>query len=90
MWSWFKFSNFRLALHTNLTFYTSLSKGLKLKVRKIWRLIPRFVDVAREKIGRGAFLGSHPILNRVKRPIEMMSLYYRRAVGKVKSIENIN
>ena len=34
--------------------YTSLSKGLKLKVRKFWRLIPTFVDVTGEKlVGEG-------------------------------------
>ena len=36
--SWFKFNNLGLALGTNLTFYTSLSKGLKLKVIKFWSL----------------------------------------------------
>ena len=32
--SWFKFNNLGLALGMSLTFYTSLEKGLKLKVRK--------------------------------------------------------
>ena len=41
-----------------LTFYTSVIKGLKLKVRKIWGLIPTLVEVT-------GFFG-HPILNRVK------------------------
>ena len=49
-WSWFKFNNLGLALGTNLKFYTSLSKGLKLKVRKFWRLIPTFVEVTGEKL----------------------------------------
>ena len=31
-WSWFKLNNLGLALGTNLKFYTSFSKGLKLKV----------------------------------------------------------
>ena len=48
-WSWFKFNNLELALGTNLKFYTSLSKGLKLKVRKFWSLISTFVEVTREK-----------------------------------------
>ena len=50
VWSWFKFNNLGLALGTNLKFYTSLSKGLKLKVRKFWRLIPTIVEVTEEKL----------------------------------------
>ena len=49
-WSWFKFNNLGLALGTNLKVYTSLSKGLKLKARKFWGLIPTFVEVT----------GAHP------------------------------
>ena len=48
-WSWFKFNNLGLALGTNLKFYTSVAKGLKLKVRKFWGLIPTFVEVTWEK-----------------------------------------
>ena len=44
-WSWFRFSNLRLALGTNLKFYTVVAKGLKLKVRKFWELIPTFEEV---------------------------------------------
>ena len=33
-----------------LKFYTSLTKGLKLKVRKFWWLIPTFVEVTGEKL----------------------------------------
>ena len=58
-WSWFKFNNLGLALGTNLKFYTSLSKGLKLKVRKFLGLINTFVEVTGEKL-------PPPILNRVK------------------------
>ena len=70
-WSWFKFSNLGLALGTNLRFYTSLAKGLKLKVRKFLRLIPTFVEVTGEELvgGGGFFIPSPfptPILNRVK------------------------
>ena len=32
-WSWFKFNNLGLALDMALKFYTSVAKGLKLKVR---------------------------------------------------------
>ena len=48
--SWFKFNNLGLALGTNLKFYTSVAKGLKLKVRKFWRLVPTFVEVTGEKL----------------------------------------
>ena len=43
MLSCFKFNNLRLAQVTNLKFYTSVVKGLKLKVRKFLGLIPTFV-----------------------------------------------
>ena len=63
--SWFKFSNLGIALGMTLKFYTSVKKGLKLKVRKFWGLIPTFAEVTVEKpVGR-TFLP--PILNRVKK-----------------------
>ena len=66
VWSWFKFNNLRLTLGTSLKFYSNVSKGLKLKTRKFWRLIPTFAEVTEEKlVGRGNFLP--PITNRVKR-----------------------
>ena len=53
-WSWFKFNNLGLAIGTKLKFYSSLSKGLKLKVRKSWGLTLTFVEVTGEKlVGRG-------------------------------------
>ena len=59
-----------LLLGTNLEFYIILSKGIRLKVRKFWRLIPTFLEVTGEKLvggggGGGAFC-LPPILNRVK------------------------
>ena len=54
-WSWFKFNNLRLALGTNLKFYTSVKKGLKLKVRKFWGLIHTFAKVTGEKLVGGPF-----------------------------------
>ena len=54
---------------TNLKFYISVAKGLKLKVRKFWGLVLTFVWVTGEKLVEGAFLPPpppHPILNRVK------------------------
>ena len=49
-WSWFKFNNLGLAVGTNFIFYTSVAKGLKLKVGKFWGLIPTFVEVTEEKL----------------------------------------
>ena len=65
-WSWFKFNNLGLALGTNLKFYTSLLKGLNLKVRKVWGLIPTFVEVTGEKLEGGLFAPPPPILNMIK------------------------
>ena len=59
-WSWFKFNNLGLALATNLKLYSSLSKGLKLKVRKFLGLIPTFVEVTGEKLVGEAFLAPPP------------------------------
>ena len=59
-WSWFKFNNLGLALDMNLKFYTSLSKGLKLKLKKFWGLILTFVKVTGENLVGGAFLPPHP------------------------------
>ena len=59
-WSWFKFNNLGLALGTNLKFYTSVAKRLKLKVRKFWGLISTFVEVTGEKLVAGAFLLASP------------------------------
>ena len=33
-------------------FYTSLTKGLKLKVRKFWEISPTFVEVTRSYRGK--------------------------------------
>ena len=59
-----KFNNLGLALGTNLKFYTSLSKGLKLKVRKFRGVILTFAEVTGEKLVERPF--PPPILNRVK------------------------
>ena len=61
--SWLKFNNYGLALGTILKFYTSLSKELKLKVKRFWGLILTF-EVAGEKLVGRPFCPS-PILNRV-------------------------
>ena len=49
-WSWFRLNNLGLALGIALKFYTSVAKGLKLKVRKFWGLIPTIVEVTGEKL----------------------------------------
>ena len=52
----FKFNNLGLALGTNLKVYTSVVKGLKLKVRKFWGLIPTLAEVTGEKLLEGGAL----------------------------------
>ena len=37
-------------------FYTSLEKGIILKIRKFWGLIVTFVEVTGERLVNGAFL----------------------------------
>ena len=59
-WSWLKFSNLKLALGTNLKFYTSVVKRLKLKVRKVWGPIPTFVEVTGEKLVGGPICSLQP------------------------------
>ena len=59
-WSWFKFNYLGLALGANLKFYTSLSKGLKLNVRKFWGLILTFVEVTGKKLVGGPFCPPPP------------------------------
>ena len=61
-----KFSNLELALGTNLKFYTSVPKGLKVKVRKFWELILTFVEVAGEKLVGGGGRVCPPFLSRAK------------------------
>ena len=47
--SWFKFNDWGVALGIALTFYTSVAKELKLKLKECWRLNPTFVEVTWEK-----------------------------------------
>ena len=63
-WSWFKLNNLGLALAMTFKFYTSVAIGLKLTIRKFWRLIPSFVEVTGGKLVGGLFF-PHPELNRV-------------------------
>ena len=59
-----KFNNLGLALGTNLKFYTSVLKRLKLKVRKFWELTLTFVETTGKKTGREG-LFAPAILNKV-------------------------
>ena len=61
-----------LALGMNLKFYTSVAKGLKLRLKTFWRLIPKFAEVTRDKLVEGEFCApaSPQHLNRVNlRPL---------------------
>ena len=65
--SWFKLNDLGLALGMTLSFHTSVAKGLKLKVRKFWGLIPTFVEVKGEELVGDLFAPTPSfILNRVK------------------------
>ena len=45
----------------SLKVYTSVARGLKLKIRKFWDQIPTFVEVTEEKlVGAGFFAPPHP------------------------------
>ena len=59
-WSWFKFDNLGLTQGANMKFYTNVAKGLKLKVRKFWGLIPTFVEVTGKKLGGEWLFGKIP------------------------------
>ena len=53
-----------LSLGIALKFHTNVARGLKLKVRNCWGLIPTFVDALGEKMA-GSFCSPPPILIRV-------------------------
>ena len=59
------FNNLGPTLGMAMVFYANVAKGLKLKVRKFWKINPAFVE-ARGKIGRGSLFPS-PILDRVNK-----------------------
>ena len=85
-WSCFKFNNLWLTLRTNLKFYTSIGKGLKLKVRKFWGLICTFLEVTREKLVGGRFFPLTPtsplILNRVTSAYKINQTFWRDTFTK--------
>ena len=70
-WSWFNLNILGLPLGTVLKFYTSVAKGLKLKVRKFWGLTRTFVEVTGKKLVWGPLCPlPPPILNRVNPEIK--------------------
>ena len=55
-----------------------MAKGLKLKIRKFYKLGPAFVEVTGEKLVGGAFCPPSPILNRVKLLPQQISMKYNQ------------
>ena len=53
-------NNLGLVLGTNVKFYISVAKGLKLKVKKFLGLILTFVEVTGEKLVGGLFAPPPP------------------------------
>ena len=51
--SWFKFNNLELAACMTLKFYRSVTKGLKLRVRKFLGKTPKFEKLTEENLARG-------------------------------------
>ena len=55
-----KSNNLGLALDMALKFHISVTKELKLKVRKFGGIIRRFVEITGKKLVGGPFCPSHP------------------------------
>ena len=64
-----------------LNFYARVAKGLKLKVRKFWRITLMFVEVTGQKLVGGLF--DPPILNRVKNKQKRKVTVYRTKENKM-------
>ena len=64
--SWFNFNNLELALGMALKFYTSVGKGLKLKVRTLLGIDSYVGRSYKGKTGRGIGGGLFPMLNEIK------------------------
>ena len=58
-WPWFKLNNLGLALGIALKFYTSVTKGLTIKVKKFCGIIPTFMEVTGKKLVGGLFAHPH-------------------------------
>ena len=80
----FKFNNLGLAVGMNLKIYISVAKGLKLKFRKFWRLVPTFVEVTEEKMVWELYC-LRPILNRLKWSVTSWK-YCRSNIGQTSSL----
>ena len=80
----FKFNNLGLAVGMNLKIYISVAKGLKLKFRKFWRLVPTFVEVTEEKMVWELYC-LRPILNRLKWSVTSWK-YSRSNIGQTSSL----
>ena len=80
----FKFNNLGLAVGMNLKIYISVAKGLKLKFRKFWRLVPTFVEVTEEKMVWELYC-PRPILNRLKWSVTSWK-YSRSNIGQTSSL----
>ena len=65
-----------LALGKILKLYINLSKGLKLKVRKLLELIPTFVEVTGGKLVGGPFCPP-PVLNKVNQLLSITNEIYQ-------------
>ena len=46
----FMFNNLGPVLGMALRFYTNVAKGLKLKLRKVWVLVPAFEEVTGDRV----------------------------------------
>ena len=66
---------------TNLKFYTSVAKRLKLKVRKFGKLNSTFVEVTREKLVGRPPTPRPPILNRIN--VSKSTIVFRIALSKL-------
>ena len=60
-WSWFKLNNLQLLPEMALIFYSSVIKGLKLKVKKFYSIIPVFGEVTHRNL-EGGGLFTNPFL----------------------------
>ena len=64
----------------DLKVYTSVVKGLTLKVRKFWGKVPTFAEVTGKKVvGRGLF-ARLPILNRVRDNVQRKTLQKNKKI----------
>ena len=63
-----------------LKFYTNETERLQLKVRNFWELIPRFVEVIREKLLGGFFNITNLICDTLNVSLDKNSLN-RRAIS---------